>query len=112
MGYTIKNKFTLFFLLITLLNTSCGSTLQQNKDGILSLSQVNKDFKALTIHIEKDVPHPYYACPKNNYDSVKRIVMSKLHDSMSVFELYKTIYPLVQILNDAHFSIHLPDNLK
>lgn len=108
MVYTIKNKFNLFFLLITLLNTSCGSTLQQNKDGILSLSQVNEDFKALTMHIEKDVPHPYYTCPKNSYDSVKRIVMNKLRDSMSVFELYRIIYPLVQILNDSHFSILLP----
>lgn len=112
MVYTIKDKFKLFFLLITLLNTSCGSTLRQNKDVILSLSQVNEDFKALTLHIAKDVPHPFYTCPKNKYDSVKKIVANKLHDSMSVSELFRTIYPLVQILNDAHFSIHLPDNFK
>ena len=107
MVYTTKNRFNLFLLLITIFNASCGSSLQ-NKHDILSLSQVNEDFKALTMHIEKDVPHPYYTCPKNSYDSVKRIVMKKLHDSMSVFELYRTIYPLVQILNDSHFSILLP----
>jgi hypothetical protein len=107
MVYTTKNRFNLFLLLITIFNTSCGSSLQ-NKHDILSLSQVNEDFKALTTHIEKDVPHPYYTCPKNSYDSLKRIVMKKLHDSMSVFELYRTIYPLVQILNDSHFSILLP----
>lgn len=108
MVYTNKDKFNLFLLLITIFNISCGSFLQQNKHAFLSLSQVNEDFKALTMHIEKDVPHPYYTCPKNSYDSVKKIVANKLHDSMSVSELYRTIYPLVQILNDAHFSILLP----
>ena len=54
MVYTTKNRFNLFLLLITIFNASCGSSLQ-NKHDILSLSQVNEDFKALTMHIEKDV---------------------------------------------------------
>lgn len=58
MVYTTKNRFKLFLLLITIFNSSCGATFQQNKHDILSLSQVNEDFKTLTMHIEKDVPHP------------------------------------------------------
>lgn len=100
-------------MFITIITTfSCDSTLHRNENNILTLSQVEKDFKALTGHIERDVPYPYYSCPKKSYDSVKRIIAATLHDSMSVSEIYKTFYPLVQILNDAHFSIHLPVNYE
>ena len=109
--HTIK-RIHLHFLFIAILCISCKSAIQQNGNGILSLSQVNEDFKSLTDHIEKDVPHPYYSCPQETYDSVKRIVAGRLKDSMSVSDVYKAFYPLVQILNDAHFSIHLSDNYK
>jgi hypothetical protein len=93
-------------------NISCSSNAYQDKNKVLSLEEVNQDFKVLTKDIEKDVPHPYYACSPKAYDSVKNMVANSLHDSMSVLELYRAIYPLVQILNDAHFSIHLPDNFE
>lgn len=104
----MKNIPYLVLLLSTIITTSCDSTIRRKENNILTLSKVEADFKALTRHIERDVPYPYYSCPKKSYDSVKRIVAATLHDSMSVVEEYKIFYPLVQILNDAHFSIHLP----
>jgi C-terminal processing protease CtpA/Prc len=104
--------YCLHLLFIVIIFISCKSALPQNENDILSLSQVNEDFKALTDHIEKDVPHPYYSCPKETYDSVKRIVAATLKDSMSVSDVYRAFYPLVQVLNDAHFSIHLSHNYK
>lgn len=108
---TIK-KYPLYILLNIFFLISCKSNIQQNEKGILSLSQVKEDFKALTEHIKKEVPHPYYGCPQESYDSVKRIVAGELKDSMSISDVYRIFYPLVQILNDAHFSIHLSDNYK
>ena len=69
-----------------------------------------EDFDSLTEHIEKKVPHPFYASSQSAYDSVKNAVLKKLNSNMSVIQFYRTVYPLIQILNDAHFSIYLNDN--
>ncbi len=100
----------LYIFIFTILFTSCKFSFEQVPVEILSPAQVKEDFAAFTSHIEKEVPHPYYSCPKNKYDSVKNIVASALADSMTVVQEYRAFYPLVQILNDAHFSIHLPDS--
>lgn len=77
----------------------------------LSLEQVREDFFDLTQKIESGVPNPYYYCSKQDYDSVKTSVLNKLKDGMTIQETFRVFYPLIQCLNDAHFSIHLPDEI-
>lgn len=77
----------------------------------LSLEQVHEDFSEMTKKIEQNIPEPYYHCSKERYDSVKSSIYNTLRDGMTIHETYRAFYPLVQHLNDAHFSIHLPDQL-
>ncbi len=77
----------------------------------LSLKQVHEDFFEMTKKIEQNIPEPYYHCTKAGYDSVKSSIYNTLKDGMTIHETYRAFYPLVQFLNDAHFSIHLPDQL-
>lgn len=77
----------------------------------LSLAEVRDDFLELITKIEAGVPNAFYYSAKSEYESIKKEVSSKLRDGMTVRELFQVFYPLIRCLNDAHFSIHLPDEL-
>lgn len=83
---------------------------QGNTKKYFSKKEIEEDFNDLTNTIETKVPYPFYNCPKEQYDSIKQYTLTHLPDSASLNGLYKVFYPLVQTLNDAHFSLHLPDN--
>ncbi len=71
----------------------------------MSAKELQNDLSIITRHIEKDVPDPFYACPKSAYDSVKKKVYAELKDSMTSIQFYRTVYPLIQILNNSSFTI-------
>ncbi len=77
----------------------------------LSFEEVRDDFLELTGKIETGVPDAFYYTPKAEYESIKKTVSNQLREGMTTRELFQVFYPLVQCLNDAHFSIHLPDKL-
>lgn len=95
-------SYCLLFLICCLM-ISCVTRPQQ-KSNKIAPEELREDFDTLTRHIEKDVPDPFYSSSKTAYDSVKREVMAALNGSMTAMQFYRTVYPLIQILNDAHFA--------
>lgn len=92
--------------------TACSTTKKGNPAaGILSLQQVQEDFFTLIHTIEAGVPRPYSDETKAVYDSVKIQVFNALKDGMTTRDVFRAFYPLVQSLHDAHFAIHLPDDI-
>ncbi len=75
-----------------------------------SKKEIEEDFNELTNIIETKVPSPFYYSSREKYDSVKKYLKKHIPDSASLNDIYKTLYTLVQTLNDAHFSLYLPDN--
>ncbi len=91
--------------------TSCAQSSNRNKaKKYFSKIEIEQDFNELTNTIETKIPSPFYNCLKEKYDSVKQHIQTNIPDSASLSNLYKLFYPLVQVLNDAHFSLYLPDN--
>lgn len=91
--------------------TSCAQSSNRNKvKKYFSKKEIEQDFNELTNTIETKIPSPFYNCLKGKYDSVKQHIQTNIPDSASLSNLYKLFYPLVQVLNDAHFSLYLPDN--
>lgn len=82
-------------------------TVHYNK---LTLKQVQEDFYELTKKIETGVPEPFYHSSKSIYDSVKNSVYHGLKENITTEEVFRLFYPLIQCLNDAHFSLHLPES--
>lgn len=77
----------------------------------LSPEQVREDFLQLTDKIESEVPNAFYYCYRSDYDLVKNTILSQIKDNMTSQEVYQLFYPLTQVLNDAHFSIYLSDEI-
>lgn len=90
--------------------SSCGQKENNDRLKHLSKEEIEKDFDQLTKIIETNVPTPFYSSSKSVYDSLKKAISIDIPNYSSVKEVYKLFYPLVQTLNDAHFSIHLPDD--
>lgn len=91
--------------------TNCGQVRSDNLSKKIFLrNEIEQDFNEITNIIETKVPSPFYNCPKEKYDSVKQHIQANIPNSAGLSDLYKLFYPLVQTLNDAHFSLHFPDN--
>lgn len=80
-------------------------------DGILSFQQAQEDFFTLLHTIEAGVPHPYNEAAKTSYESAKIMAFNALKDGMTTQDVFRVFYPLVQSLHDAHFAVHLPDDI-
>lgn len=72
---------------------------------------LQEDFSELVQHIETGAPEPFYRCSRAAYNALKDSVYRGLKEGMTVQEAFRAFYPLVQVLNDAHFAIYLPDSL-
>lgn len=107
--YAADGRHAFLFVLpifLFFLSSSCRS---RDDNGKLSPKQLQEDFYVITSHIEKEVPNPYYSCPKARYDALKSEIYAQLEDSMTSIQFYRTVYPLIRTLNDAHFSIKPSD---
>lgn len=102
----IFNLGVLFIICFTDCNErSNGNTANK----FFTKEEIKSDFAQLTKIIETNVPAPFYNCSKAKYDSIKNSISLNIPDSASLKEVYRKFYPLVQIINDAHFSLHLPE---
>lgn len=103
-------SFLCFFIVLGF--ASCGQARQgsDHLSGLLSKEEIERDFAQLTATIASDVPFPFYSCPKSKYDSVKENIRRNIPDSADAKTVFRLFYPLVQALNDAHFSLRLPDD--
>lgn len=90
---------------------SCMGNSPQKVNPVLSLDEVREDFSQLTEKIEMEVPNAFYYYDRSDYELVKQRVYDQLKEGMTTEALFKVFYPLVQCLNDAHFAIHLPEEI-
>lgn len=107
-----KRFLNLAILLLALLSFAAYSFLRDEQEPDyynLSPEEVREDFLQLTEKIESEVPNAFYYCYQSDYNLVKNSILSQLQTNMTSQEVYQLFYPLIQTLNDAHFSIHLPD---
>lgn len=114
--FSLQLKKVTFVLFVFIFGSALFVNYSVNKrsdtnDFCLSLKQIREDFSELTEKIESGVPNAFYYCSKSDYHLIKNSVYNQLEDNMTVQEFFRVLYPLVQFLNDAHFSIHLPDNI-
>ncbi|AHF17256.1 hypothetical protein NIASO_04685 [Niabella soli DSM 19437] len=107
-----SNYAILFLGLFFTINfAACGQPPKNAANNrYLSRGEIESDFAQLTKIIETNVPVPFYNCSRAVYDSVKKGIASAIPGSAGVQDVYRIFYPLIQILNDAHFSIHLPND--
>lgn len=76
----------------------------------LTLQQLQQDFTQFTQLVEQDVPNAFYNCSRVDFERAKLSVFNQLKDGMTVTEAFRVFYPIAQLLNDAHFAVHLPDH--
>lgn len=108
------NNYNSAIFLSGLLFIICFAGCRQRSNSndvnrFLTKEEIESDFIQLTKIIETKVPAPFYNCSRAKYDSVKKSISFSIPDSAKLKEVYRRFYPLVQVLNDAHFSLHLPD---
>mgnify|MGYP001270396931 CR=1 FL=1 len=108
--FIIKAQIILF-IAGCLCTVGCLDKTTKSSNSFLTLQEVREDFYQLTEKIEKEVPNAFYNCDKSDYELVKQKAYNQLTDGMTTQSLYRVLYPLVQYLNDAHFSVHLPDDI-
>lgn len=108
------------FLLILgsclLLANSCAQKEAQKSTTTLFLSkkQITEDFNLIIQKIEREVPYPFITADKTNYQIVKNHIENSIKERMSIRDVYRMFYPLIQSLHDAHFALYpgnVPDSI-
>jgi|GEM_PF-1695528 len=75
---------------------------------VYSKNDVKKVLDEIRLSIEEVHPNPYHSISKKEIDSLYRLSVLNLPDSLTEVELYKLLLPLVNSYNDGHIQLTCP----